>query len=114
MARTLSRTATVFAAILIGVVCCAVDLGAAGSLDRQYAPGNGPAKGETFAVGHPKNPETWFILAEWLSEQAITSSQPTGTRIEEWQFNPQGQLVVTLTDEFEKRVPVASATYRKR
>ena len=75
MAKTLELTGTVFAAFLMVAICDAANIGAAGSLGRQYAPGTG-AERKGFAVGHPKNPETWFILAEWLSEQAKDSTLP--------------------------------------
>ena len=76
MAKTLSTTAAVFAAFLIGVNFYGADVGAAGSLDRQYAPGNGVEHRQGFTLGHPKNPETWFTLAEWLSEQAKDATLP--------------------------------------
>ena len=77
MAKTLTLAATVCAAFLMAAICGAADVGSAGSPDRQYAPGTGAERKGLVAVGHPKNPETWFILAEWLSEQAKDANLPS-------------------------------------
>ena len=76
MAKTLTLAVTVFATFLMVVICDAGDVSAAGSLDRQYAPVTSAERKGLVAVGHPKNPETWFILAEWLSEQAKDETLP--------------------------------------
>ena len=77
MAKTPSLTAAAFTVFLTAVTFDGAGLGAARSLDGQYAPGNAAEPRQGFAVGHPKNPETWFILAEWLSQQAKDATLPS-------------------------------------
>ena len=64
MSKTLSLTASLVAVVLV-VISFATNVTAKGALDG----GNAPAS-QRYATGHPKNPETWYLLAEWLSEQA--------------------------------------------
>jgi hypothetical protein len=83
MTKALSPRA-VFAGLLLLVTCVSADACAGsappakptGALSAQDALPKVLRPGPGYANGHPKNPETWYILAEWLSEQAKDVALP--------------------------------------
>ena len=84
MSKTLSRTATVFAGFLLLMTCVSGDACAGSSPPERPTPSLAGQDGfpkivehpQGYGNGHPKNPETWYILAEWLSNQAKDPALP--------------------------------------
>jgi hypothetical protein len=103
MSKTVSMTAAVFAAFLVGAASVAAEVSASADQRKPGVP-----------VGHPSNPETWYVAAELLSEQSNPTLLPEAVRTLALRALAAAEQALTLNPVYYDALILKAALLRQR